>query len=96
MKRNSWKEYIDLEGMLPELPNGIIRNSSKQTDTVPIENIIKENLTLKKELIEYINFVQVAASHLIQDGEIVSTTGLESVKNILSVTEQLQKKYGDK
>ena len=54
------------------------------------------NKLLNKDFIEFLNMVQVSISHLLQDGDIdpEKQTAITTLKNILSETEQLQKKYG--
>lgn len=55
--------------------------------------LVEENEKLRKEnkqLAEFIDSVQVAISHLVQDGEIVSKTGLQSAKDLLEWAEKLQ------
>lgn len=61
-----------------------------------IHNLLfEENERLRKQLDELVDFVyvvQVACSHLLQDGE-VSEEGLQTAKNLFSLTEELQDKY---
>jgi len=63
--------------------------------------LIEENERLRKqigqiflereELLEFVNVVQVSTSHLIQDGE-----GNDTIKNLLSLAEEIQDKHGNK
>jgi len=56
--------------------------------------LVEENERLRKQnkdLLEFINVVQVSTSHLIQDGE-----GNDTIKNLLSLAEEIQVKYGNK
>lgn len=56
--------------------------------------LIEENERLRKvnkDLLDFINVVQVSTSHLIQDGE-----GNDDVKNLLSLAEEIQDKHGNK
>lgn len=56
--------------------------------------LVEENELLQKqinELLEFVNVVQVSTSHLIQDGE-----GNDTIKNLLSLAEEIQVKYGNK
>jgi hypothetical protein len=60
--------------------------------------VVEENDKLKKqkqELLEFIDSVQVALSHLLQDGDITEN-GLNSAENLLQYTEELQDKYRSK
>lgn len=57
--------------------------------------LLEENERLRKQLDDLKNFlpvVQVACSHLLQDGA-VDSDGEKSVKDLLSLTEDLQNKY---
>lgn len=57
--------------------------------------LVEENERLReenKQLAEFVDSVQVAISHLVQDGEIVSETGLQSAKDLLEWAEKLQNK----
>lgn len=57
--------------------------------------VIEENDKLKKqkqELLEFINSVQVALSHLLQDGDIMES-GLTSAENLLQYAQELQSKH---
>ncbi len=63
--------------------------------------LVEENERLRKqigqiflereELLEFVNVVQVSTSHLIQDGE-----GNDTIKNLLSLAEEIQNKHGNK
>jgi hypothetical protein len=56
--------------------------------------LVEENERLRKlnkDLLEFINVVQVSTSHLIQDGE-----GNDTIKNLLSLAEEMQNKHGNK
>jgi len=56
--------------------------------------LVEENERLRKQnkdLLEFINVVQVSTSHLIQDGE-----GNDTIKNLLSLAEEMQNKHADK
>jgi hypothetical protein len=56
--------------------------------------LVEENELLQKqinELLEFVNVVQVSTSHLIQDGE-----GNDTIKNLLSLAEEIQNNYGSK
>jgi len=63
--------------------------------------LVEENERLRKqigqiflereELLEFVNVVQVSTSHLIQDGE-----GNDTIKNLLSLAEEIQDKHGNK
>jgi hypothetical protein len=56
--------------------------------------LVEENERLRKQnkdLLEFINVVQVSTSHLIQDGE-----GNDTIKNLLSLAEEIQDKHGNK
>jgi len=56
--------------------------------------LVEENERLRKQnkdLLEFINVVQVSTSHLIQDGE-----GNDTIKNLLSLAEEIQNKHADK
>jgi hypothetical protein len=60
--------------------------------------VVEENDKLKKqkqELLEFIDSVQVALSHLLQDGNITES-GLTSAENLLQYTDELQEKYRSK
>lgn len=55
--------------------------------------LVEENEKLRKEnkqLAEFVDSVQVAISHLVQDGEIISETALQSAKELLEWAEKLQ------
>jgi hypothetical protein len=54
------------------------------------------NQLLNKDFIDFLNMVQVSISHLLQDGDIdpEKETAITTLKNVLSETEELQKKYG--
>ena len=54
------------------------------------------NKLLNKDFIDFLNMVQVSISHLLQDGDIdpEKETAITTLKNVLSETEELQKKYG--
>ena len=57
--------------------------------------LVEENDRLRKELDDLKDFlyvVDVACSHLLQDGD-VDTQGAEVVKNLLLLTKELQDKY---
>ena len=57
--------------------------------------LVEENERLRKELDELKEFlyvVDVTCSHLLQDGD-VTTEGMEMVKNLLSLTKELQDTY---
>ena len=57
--------------------------------------LVEENDRLRKELDDLKDFlyvVNVACSHLLQDGD-VDTQGAEVVKNLLLLTKELQDKY---
>lgn len=49
---------------------------------------------IQKEFLYHLNVVQTTLAHLLQDGD-VTDSGLDAVNNLLFITEQLQKKYGD-
>ena len=51
---------------------------------------------MNKDFIDFLNMVQVSISHLLQDGDIdpEKEKVITTLKNVLSETEQLQKKYG--
>jgi hypothetical protein len=56
--------------------------------------LVEENERLRKvnkDLLDFINVVQVSTSHLIQDGE-----GNDDIKNLLSLAEEIQDKHGNK
>lgn len=56
--------------------------------------LIEENERLRKvnkDLLDFVNVVQVSTSHLIQDGE-----GNDTIKNLLSLAEEMQNKHGNK
>lgn len=56
--------------------------------------LVEENELLQKQinqLLEFVNVVQVSTSHLIQDGE-----GNDTIKNLLSLAEEIQNNYGSK
>lgn len=46
----------------------------------------------EKNFLRYLDLVQVTLSHLLQDGEIADT-GIDSVKELLLTTEDLQRIY---
>jgi len=57
--------------------------------------LLEENENLKKDLDslkEFLYVVDVACSHLLQDGDI-TTQGAEVIKNLLSLAKELQDKY---
>jgi len=57
--------------------------------------LLEENENLKKDLDslkEFLYVVDVACSHLLQDGDI-TTQGAEVIKNLLSLAKELQNKY---
>jgi hypothetical protein len=56
--------------------------------------LVEENDRLRKqneELLDFVNVVQVSTSHLIQDGE-----ANDAIKNLLSLAQEIQDKYGNK
>jgi hypothetical protein len=60
--------------------------------------LLEENKKMAKEnqeLIEFVNSVQVALSHLLQDGDIMES-GLTSAKHLLQSAEELQNKHRGK
>ena len=60
--------------------------------------LLEENKKMAKEnqeLIEFVNSVQVALSHLLQDGDIIES-GLTSAKDLLQSAEELQNKHRGK
>lgn len=48
----------------------------------------------RENFLRYLDLVQVTLSHLLQDGDI-GDTGIDSVKELLSTTEDLQRIYID-
>lgn len=57
--------------------------------------LVEENERLRKELDvfkEFLYVVQVACSHLLQDGD-VNKQGEEAINNLLSLAEEMQDKY---
>jgi len=57
--------------------------------------LVDENERLRKEvdtLKDFLYITQVVFSHLLQDGDL-TTQGAEAVKNLLSLSKELQEKY---
>lgn len=57
--------------------------------------LVEENERLRKQvdtLKDFLYVTQVTFSHLLQDGDL-STQGVEVVKNLLSLSKELQDKY---
>lgn len=70
----------------PECPGCVARNAAYRQE-YKMQNI-------QKEFLHHLNMVQTTLAHLLQDGD-VTDSGLDAVNNLLFITEQLQKKYGD-
>jgi hypothetical protein len=56
-----------------------------------LENQIAHLQKAVNELLDFVNVAQITTSHLIQDGE-----GNDTIKNLLSLAEEIQNKYADK
>ena len=62
---------------------------------IKLQREIGQVVLEREELLQHLNMVQVSISHLLQDGDIdpEKETAITTLKNVLSETEQLQKKY---